>query len=523
MPPGVVIHSTFESDNVSLGGDMEPVTYLRIVQKRLILILIAGAVAAGVVFLAVSAQPYVYTSTTKLRVVPFGINGPDYGAFVYFERLAATYTDLLTGETVVQKAEQQLGLQELPSYQIDLIPQTELLRILVVDTDPARAQRVGQTLTEILIEENSVVYNANVEQIETTLGEEVEALEAQINDLTAELSELRNQVPLNTARVAEIERLLEAARQNYNLRSTSYNQVLVSLAAQANTISVIEPASLPTEPSGPARTRNILLAGVIGLLGGMVFSFILESANPRMHTYKAIETAAGSEIIGKVPFLARKARRNVFTTDAQAADAFRRLRTNVFSTENPPRLLLVTSAVPDEGKTTIALNLARSIALNGKKTVLVDADMRMPTLHTALKLPNQSGLSSILRGEVKPEDVLIESDTPNLRIITAGPSTFASSEMIGSPQMVELIVWLSRYFEVVIFDAPALLSVTDAAVLAPSVEAVLLVVDRIRSEQKSTMSGRDELEKVGVNPIGIVVNRVPRNDTVYGRKYQRKM
>ena len=155
----------------------------------------------------------------------------------------------------------------------------------------------------------------------------------------------------------------------------------------------------------------------------------------------------------------------------------------------------------------ISSNLAISIARSGRTVVLVDSDMRLPTVHKLFELPNVQGLSTILTGEATLEAVIQQTNIPQLRIITSGQRPSDPAELLGSHAMSELMTQLEQRFDVVLLDAPSLLAVADAAVLAQVVDGVLLVIGRTRARREAVLAAQDELHKVNAHPVGVVVNR----------------
>ncbi len=199
-------------------------------------------------------------------------------------------------------------------------------------------------------------------------------------------------------------------------------------------------------------------------------------------------------------------------------EAFRRLRTNILASDvdNLPYALLVTSAEQGDGKSTIAANLAVVIAQSGRRVLVVDCDMRRPRLHEIFNLPNQRGLTSSLVEQMSLEHVVNDSTFPRVHVITSGPSTPPNPpELLGSQQMATLVQEMRKEFDVVLLDTPASLSVTDAAVLVPLVDGVLLVVARSRSRREAVRAVRQQLFNVNAKSIGLVVNRAEPNGATY--------
>lgn len=193
-----------------------------------------------------------------------------------------------------------------------------------------------------------------------------------------------------------------------------------------------------------------------------------------------------------------------------AAEAYRTLRTNLqyTSLDRPLKTILVTSAVPGEGKTTIASNLAVAFAQSGKSVILVGADMRKPSVHQLFGLPNRVGLSTVLTGHVRFEDALQKSRVAGLHVLSSGPIPPNPAELLGSQRMQEVLEALREKADIVIFDAPPVIAVADAIVMSRYLDGVLFVVSLKSTPREAVQAAKDQLEQVGANILGAVVNRM---------------
>lgn len=202
-----------------------------------------------------------------------------------------------------------------------------------------------------------------------------------------------------------------------------------------------------------------------------------------------------------------------------AAESIRTLRTNLqyLSLDKPLKSIMVTSALPGEGKTSIAGNLALALADAGLETILAGVDLRKPTLHKMFDLSNAIGITSILTGRVTLGEALQDSGHPGLRILPAGPVPPSPAELLGSRAMRSLIAELERTADMVIFDAPPVISVTDAALLAPAIGGTLLVVSLNQTPRDFARQAKAQLEKVKARVLGVVVNRIEikRSESYY--------
>jgi len=487
--------------------------YLQILQRRKWVVILTALVTVAVVLLGRGILPPIYTATTKLRVVPFSINAPDYGTYVYFDRLANTYSEIIKSSSVQDETKKRLKLDRLPPYRVETIPQTELMRLSVDADDPPLAINVCKTLAAILIEENRSLYNAD-QGVQLVLHDRLTQLETDLNKLIAERSVLLDATPRDNERIASLDRTIDAKQQTYSLTLTSYTQALVSQSTMASALTIIEDARLPDEPPTNV-ARDIVLSGAVGLLGGVGLAFVLEARTTRFYSDEQIRNVAQAPLVGKIP----KARHMWRVkggkggaegkNDTWLDEAFRRLRIMVFSNHKstPARMVLVTSALPREGKTTVSAHLAASMASAGKRVILVDCDMRLPTLHERLKLSNEKGLSSVLEGKESLQKIIQHTAVPQFDVVTAGPPVPNPAELLGSTCWADLSATLMKDYDEIVLDGPPILAVPDALVLAPHVSGVLLVIDQWKSSQQAVTAAHEQLDKVGARLLGVLVNR----------------
>ncbi len=205
-------------------------------------------------------------------------------------------------------------------------------------------------------------------------------------------------------------------------------------------------------------------------------------------------------------------------TDAHSprAEAYRSLRTNLdfYSLENPLHTLLITSAEPEDDKTTVLANLGVISAQGGKRVILIDADLRRPRLHEVFGLDNSRGLASALTGETADLPIF-DTEIPNLRVIPAGPTPENPADLLASARMGDIIAQLKEQADVVLFDAPPLIAVTDGALLATRVDGVLLVARAGHTKREFVERAKDILAKVNANLVGSVLTNAALDTGVY--------
>ncbi len=286
-----------------------------------------------------------------------------------------------------------------------------------------------------------------------------------------------------------------------------------------------EEALLPGAPTSPDYQVNLLMGAGAGLLLGYALAFGRRSIDRKIRSVKNVEEAGVSAVIGIIPSAGALARnsRGVDQDLGVVAEAFRQLRTNLrfVDVDNPPRSIVMTSANAHEGKSTVSSNLARMMAAAGQPTVLIDADLRRPSLATTFDLDPTVGLTQVLVGDLLVRDVLQETNTPNLQVITAGRIPPNPSELLGSQRMHALVDELAEEF-FVILDAPPLLPVTDAGLLSVTCDGALLVVAVGKTAVEQVELCRKVFAQVGGRLLGAVLNMAPSRglgSVVYGYGY----
>jgi len=227
-------------------------------------------------------------------------------------------------------------------------------------------------------------------------------------------------------------------------------------------------------------------------------------------------------------------RNNVVNSKTTVSEAFRSLRTNLqfTSVDRKVKSILITSSLPNEGKSTIIKNLAYALAMTGVKVIVVDCDLRNPTVHQMFKIPNMSGLTNIIVEDDRYEKYVIsDKEFDNLGIITSGPIPPNPSELIGSNRMKIFLDKLKENYDYVLLDAPPVLLVTDPTVLAPVVDGVILVIQANKTEIEATKRAKEILTNVKANILGAVLNKVKEQRSGYyyyyyynddGSKHKRK-
>jgi succinoglycan biosynthesis transport protein ExoP len=344
-----------------------------------------------------------------------------------------------------------------------------------------------------------------------------------------------------------LKREAEASKALYDGLMTKLKEVGISAALQSSNIRVVDPAMIPTYPSRPAKARNIALAFLVGLVGGIGLALMREYLDNTVKTPDDIETLARLPSLAVVPqfggsngngrrtrllpgISANGHQKRIelvaqHLPKSQMSEAFRALRTSLLLSQpgRPPQVILVTSALPREGKTTAAANLAVTLAQLGDRTVLVDADLRKPGVSRLLNLASgkYAGFSSYLAGVSSLDLVTVpHPDIPNLAAIPTGPLPPNPADLLSSHKLTEAIAELRTKFKFIVIDSPPIMAATDAVILSVQTDGVLLVVRSGETPKEAFTRTRDLLMSVKCHILGVVLNAVDSGAPDYYYSYR---
>jgi capsular exopolysaccharide synthesis family protein len=344
-----------------------------------------------------------------------------------------------------------------------------------------------------------------------------------------------------------LKRDTQTTEKLYQALLARMGETTVASTMVASNVAVIDPADLPVEPHFPKTLLFLALAGVIGLGGGIGAAFLAEYLDDTLKTSEEAERICQTPILGVVPlapgekalpgpgltdrllahlpFFRSPCPPGVGEAEGQAdlvvvgqprspvSEAVRHLRTSLMlsASGQPPRTLVITSPNPREGKSTISLNLAASLALGQRRTILLDCDLRRPRLHQAFKLPSQPGLTNYLTGSAALEEIILPTPVENLWFVPAGPVPPNPAELLQSPRFRTLLAHLQQEYHHLLLDTPPVLGFSDARVVAALADGVLLVVKHQGTSRASGRLARQLFARAQAPLLGLVLNQVQPN------------
>ncbi len=364
--------------------------------------------------------------------------------------------------------------------------------------------------------------SAQIEELKRALEDTIESMYESVKEKKKSLEDIIYTQETGLMKLPEKERVLADLKRKYLVNEKTYSYLLekqaemsINKAATVSSNKILDYASMPHQPIKPVKIFVLSASGLLGLIFGLLGAFIRDYFDTKIKTKEDIAELTKLPIFGVVPYV-RDASSKLFVLDdpqSLASEAIRTIRTNLdfvgASREDKSKIVVVTSVVPGEGKTTIAANLAAVLGNSEKKTIILSLDLRRPKIHKIFNLTNKAGMSTVLAGKDELKDVIWEHQTiKNLDIVTSGPIPPNPSDLIDSSIMQEIFDNLRKDYDYIIIDSPPISSVTDAILLMKNADVSLSVFMSEYSEKEYVRNLNETVEMYGLKHIGIVLNGV---------------
>lgn len=487
-----------------------------------------------------------------------GILGIDEKQNIVTAKLDELNRELTSAEAdrIQKEARYRLALSGNPELMVNAVDSNSLLGRLRQQEADLRTQ-IAQAEVQLGPSHPRIrEFNNQLAQVQNALRNEIEKVGARIKTeyLTASQREKMLRAALesqkqqaNTLNESAIEysllkRDVDTNRQLYEGLLQKLKEASVSAGLKSSNIRIVDVARVPLAPAKPDKRRNIMLALAMGLVGGVVLAFLLEAVDNTVRTPEQAQSIANLPALGIIPatatLLLRPRAQKALGSGSGSRDgielvtyrkpksdiseSYRALRTAILlsATGAPPKVMLMTSALPQEGKTTTSINTAVVLAQKGARVLLVDADLRRPSVHKVFNIKPKVGLSTLLTGSSKFENTITHvPQLPNLFLLPAGPPPPHPAELLGSALMKQYIQQWREQFDHVIFDTPPALSVTDSILLSVDMDCVVLVVRSGNTTKAALRRTKELLAQVNARVLGMVVNAVDVNSPDYYHYY----
>lgn len=502
--------------------------------RRWLLAAVLPALLAGILAYGWTArQPKTYRATATLYVLPQQTTSllpstSDVGVF----QSIPTYTSMIQSPVVARAADAALQAS-YPGYRVEkhklrvdggwttaagiVMQNTSLLNIAVDDTVPQRAADAANAVGNAFIRTITNIQKSRFQGGQNAIQQELNVQQENIKLVNQKIANYRggeaglNNLRAELAGYQSLFQTLQASSEQYNLvKQSALHGVKVFSQAQA-----------PKGFVGPYPSRTALIVAVLIFLLGSAGIFAYQYFDDRPRTPEEIEEIVGAPVLGTVQEFTRGRYTEPITgkqSSSVHAEAYRAIRTNVqfLNVDDPPRVLVITSTFPAEGKTTTAVNLATVFAEAGSNVTLLDADLRRPSLHRVFSLPRVTGLTSLLVGtEELNGHTASRTETTNLGLVASGPLPPRPADLLGSTRMKEIVRHLDEEADLVVVDSPPVLAVTDAAILSTMADGVILVVDPGKTKRRELKRARESIEAVGGKVLGVVINRLSKHGSGY--------
>lgn len=521
---------------------MELKQYLTLLWRWLWLLLLAtlGAAIVALVISILTKPVYAATATVLINQAPHG-DLTDPNALVSGQRLAQTYVELLTKRPVLEEALQSTGAvmttEDLAqAVKVNIVGDTGLITIQVENEDPAMAAKLANTIPAIFAEQNGALQASRYADTLASLSQELTNINTQIQKTQTDINALGTPTTVDDrAELARLQTIFSQLNENHATLLQTYESTRLTEAQTTSNIQIVEPALVPAIPVRPRLLQNTLLAAAVGLMLAIGLVFLVEYLDDSLRSPEQVSQIVDAPVVGVVARMnghtKSKANGNGRERSLLAAEqprspiveAFRTLRTNIqfSSVDVPVRSLLVTSAGPVEGKSTVSSNLAVVMAQAGLRVVLVDGDLRRPSVHKIFGIANRLGVTdAMLQASAQWDTVAQATQITNLSIIPTGSLPPNPSEILSSDRFRQFLDRLTNLYDMVIVDSPPLLAVTDAAIIGRSTNGVILVVDTGSTRAAALAQAKQQLERVSARLLGVVMNKFAVGRGGYAGYYQ---
>jgi succinoglycan biosynthesis transport protein ExoP len=513
---------------------MDLKNYIKPLLKWWWLILISVFIASSASYIASKNTTPLYRAKATL-MVGNSIQNPDPNSAEMYagQQLAGTYVQMALREPVLKATVNSLGWnidwgQLTSKISASVVPQTQLIEIYAIDNDPRNAKILADTVAQQLIN-LSPSGTGKISQTQLAfIQAQLTDIEGKINSAKQDVTKLKVELDAaNSAQqIQDLQNQITILETKITNWQSTYSGLLTSIGGgDVNVLNIVEEASVPTKPFSPNTRMNVLIAAAIGLVlavGGIIVIEYLDdtvrAADDIQSTVDLPTLARIGQINGTENSNKLVALDNPLSPDV---DTFRLLRMNLQSISNwqSLRTILFTSAEPSVGKSVTISNLAIVMAQFGNRVILVEADLRKPSIHKLFGVSNENGLKDLL---VIPDLSIINSlkstKVDNLKILPSGSEQLSSVEALGSERMKNIIKELSSLADVVLFDCPPALMFSDTFLLGKLVNGVVIVsrVGRTRTELLKRVV--NELRMAGINLLGVVIQH-RENSEIYGYRY----
>ncbi len=386
------------------------------------------------------------------------------------------------------------------------------------------AAQIANEVVVTFAEYNKNFQASRYEDTEASLAAQLDELDQRIQETFQNIQALGDDANLQVER-DKLESSLTQNQQLYASLLQTYESVRLAKAESTSDVVLVEPATPPNGPIRPKVMQNTLLAAVVGGMLAVGMIFLIDALDNTIKGPDDVKRHLGLPVLGMIAHSDDKGKQGLVTVTqprSPVSEAYRALRTNIqfASVDFPIRTLLITSISPSDGKTTVSTNLSVALAQGGRNVILIDGDLRKPQIHRRFAIPNRKGLTSFfVQPDVHLDGSVQKSDVNNLYIMTTGSLPPNPSELLASDKMDHILGQLKTHADIVVIDTPPVMAVTDAVVLAKRADGLLLVIKPGVTKLAAAQQTIQQLRRLNVNILGVVLNDIPTNRSRYAYYY----
>lgn len=500
--------------------------YFDFLRRRAFLIVLVAVLSGLVGFLVSNSLTPIYEASTVLLVSENATTAlNEYNAVLTSERLARTYVEMISARPVLETLRANLDLEQdvetlKDAISISLVANTQLIEVKVQDPSPSRAALLANSLVSLFIEQNDSLQQSRFADSKNSLLEQIAQQQTYIDQIQETLNSLPSTDENETERT-RLEQLLSQYRQSYTQLSQSYEQVRIAEAQNSSNIVQIESAVAPNSPVSPRILVNTLLSALAGVAIAVALILLIESMDHSIRSADVVKEKLGIRTLATIgKDEGKDSLVTVVNPRSPVSEAFRSLRTSIqfAGVDSQLKTIIVTSAVQEEGKTTVAANLAFVMSQLGSEVILVDADLRRPKLHKIFEVSNKKGLSNLFVNRDMGRAFstqMQKTKHEHLNLLASGGIPPNPSELISTARMTDILKLAEESADLVIIDAPPTLPVTDAAVLAQKADGVIIVMVPGKTTMPMAKQTVETLRQVNAKIIGAVFNNVDLNSAYF--------
>lgn len=515
-------------------------TYLDILWRRKLVLLVTVVCAVAISAVGTQFIETRYRASTTLRLMTATSGSTEWVDYdlSYTDRLMNTYGQVARSASVNARLIDELELTEKPVIVVDLVANTELMKISVEYADATDAARIANHLADILIQDSGQSAAVAAQSLQNAISDAIDNAEVDLATARSNYARLRTEFGDETSeQVLLSAQMVELAEKNYEKLVEQYQYSQIRDALQMPMLTVLDRAADPLQPFQPQLPLNLALGFALGIAGGLVLIFLFENLSvhrsaryladyPRLPSALIPSDSEANAALPMLPSIEESPSRtdiayyngnseqqngrnhSGYQPSQQRDSAFYQLYNTNWAQENAndqPHRIIIAGVTPFPERINLAFDFAADLVNNGKNVVLVDSDLWVPTLHSFLGLPNEIGLSSLLLQQCSISEATWLSQTFGVHVISAGPKPYHPEQLIGSSAMAVVLSVLAIQFDAVLIQAPTLNRMNDLAGLARYVDGILLSVADHDTWQQHERWVEQQLSQVNTPLLGVII------------------